>query len=169
MSDAIARLKVLSAGIVSLILTLGIARFAYTPMLPLMQQQAGLGIAEGGWLASINYVGYLCGAIIASLISDLVLKDRLYRLGLVFAVLSTVVMGMTDHLWVWAASRFVAGLSSAAGLLFGSGLILNWLIRHDHRSELAFTLPGWVPESWSAPPWWSFSADGSTGMNSGGS
>ncbi|MET0028065.1 MAG: YbfB/YjiJ family MFS transporter [Candidatus Thiodiazotropha sp.] len=142
MSDAIARLKVLSAGIVSLILTLGIARFAYTPMLPLMQQQAGLGIAEGGWLASINYAGYLCGAIIASLISDLVLKDRLYRLGLVFAVLSTVVMGMTDHLWVWAASRFVAGLSSAAGLLFGSGLILNWLIRHDHRSELGIHFAG---------------------------
>ncbi len=142
MSDAIARLKVLSAGIVSLILTLGIARFAYTPMLPLMQQQAGLGIAEGGWLASINYVGYLCGAIIASLISDLVLKDRLYRLGLVFAVLSTVVMGMTDQLWVWAASRFVAGLSSAAGLLFGSGLILNWLIRHDHRSELGIHFAG---------------------------
>ncbi|MET0064884.1 MAG: YbfB/YjiJ family MFS transporter [Candidatus Thiodiazotropha sp.] len=142
MSDSIARFKVLSAGIVSLILTLGIARFAYTPMLPLMQQQAGLGIEEGGWLASVNYVGYLCGAIVASLISDLVLKDRLYRLGLVLAVLSTMLMGMTDHLWVWAVSRFVAGLTSAAGLLFGSGLILNWLIRHDHRSELGIHFAG---------------------------
>ena len=42
MSTQIDRIKVLSAGICSLILVLGIARFAYTPMLPLMQQQAGL-------------------------------------------------------------------------------------------------------------------------------
>ncbi|MCS5558596.1 MAG: YbfB/YjiJ family MFS transporter, partial [Oceanospirillaceae bacterium] len=54
----IQRFKVLSAGIASLILMLGIARFAYTPMLPLMQTQAGLGIAEGGWLAAFNYLGY---------------------------------------------------------------------------------------------------------------
>ena len=43
------RVKVLSAGIASLILMIGIARFAYTPMLPLMQQQADLGVAQGQW------------------------------------------------------------------------------------------------------------------------
>lgn len=59
-----ARLKVLSAGIFSLLLTLGVARFAYTPLLPLMQQQAGLGVAQAGWLAAINYAGYLSGALL---------------------------------------------------------------------------------------------------------
>jgi len=142
MSDSFARFRVLTAGILSLILTLGIARFAYTPLLPLMQQQAGLGISEGGWLAAINYMGYLSGAIIASLINDLVLKDRLFRLGLVVAVLSTVGMGLTDDLWLWASLRFIAGLSSAAGLLLGSGLIMNWLIRHDYRSELGIHFSG---------------------------
>ena len=129
------RLKVLSAGIISLVLMLGIARFAYTPLLPLMQQQAGLGIAEGGWLAAINYMGYLSGAIIASLISDIVLKDRLYRVGVILALVTTVGMALSENLWLWAAMRFFAGLSSAAGLLLGSGLILHWLIRHDHRSD----------------------------------
>ena len=142
MSKQTERLKVLSAGILSLILTLGIARFAYTPLLPIMQQQAGLGISEAGWLAAINYMGYLCGAITASLISDLVLKDRLYRLGLVVALLTTIGMGLTENIWIWSALRFFAGLSSAAGLLLGSGLILNWLIRHDHRSELGIHFSG---------------------------
>jgi len=136
------RFKVLSAGVISLVLMLGIARFAYTPLLPLMQQQAGLGIAEGGWLAAINYMGYLSGAIIASLISNVMLKDRLYRLGLVLALVTTIGMGLTDNLWLWATLRFVAGLSSAAGLLLGSGLILHWLIRHDHRSELGIHFGG---------------------------
>ena len=142
MSTQAERLKVLTAGIISLVLMLGIARFAYTPLLPLMQQQAGLGVSEGGWLAAINYVGYLSGAILASLISNLQIKDRLYRIGLVIAVLSTVIMGLTDNLWLWAFSRFIAGLSSAAGLLLGSGLIMNWLIRHGHRSELGIHFGG---------------------------
>lgn len=136
------RLKVLSAGILSLILMLGIARFSYTPLLPLMQQQAGLRISAGGWLAAINYLGYFSGALIASLISDLVLKDRLYRIGLIVAVVTTAGMGLTENAWLWAILRFFAGLSSAAGLLLGSGLILNWLIRHDFRSELGIHFGG---------------------------
>ena len=58
MSDQRARIKVLSSGIFSLVLVLGVARFSYTPLLPLMQQQAGLGVAAAGWLAAINYAGY---------------------------------------------------------------------------------------------------------------
>ena len=136
------RIKVLCAGVFSLILVLGVARFAYTPLLPLMQRQAGLGVAEAGWLAAINYAGYLSGALLAAMISDLVLKDRLYRIGMFVAVVSTVMMGLSTDSTVWAVSRFVAGLSSAAGMLFGTGLILNWLIRHDHRSELGIHFAG---------------------------
>ena len=142
MDDQRERLKVLSAGIFSLLLALGVARFAYTPLLPLMQQQAGLGIADAGWLAAINYGGYLSGAVIASLISDLVLKDRLYRVGMLLAIASTLLMGMTNDVTIWALSRFVAGLSSAAAMLLGTGLILNWLIRHQHRSELGIHFAG---------------------------
>jgi predicted MFS family arabinose efflux permease len=142
MSSTVTRLKVLSAGIFSLILTLGVARFAYTPLLPLMQQQAGLGVAEAGWLAAINYAGYLSGALIASRISSLVLKDRLYRIGMVLAIVSTLVMGLSTNVVVWALSRYVAGLTSAAGMLLGTGLIMNWLIRHNHRSELGIHFAG---------------------------
>jgi len=142
MNDQTTRLKVLSAGIFSLLLTLGVARFAYTPLLPLMQQQAGLGVAQAGWLAAINYAGYLSGALIASQISSLVLKDRLYRIGMVLAILSTLVMALTTNVWLWALSRYVAGLTSSAGMLLGTGLILNWLIRHHHRSELGIHFAG---------------------------
>ena len=142
MDEQIQRLKVLGAGIFSLVLALGVARFAYTPLLPLMQAQAGLGLAEGGWLAAINYAGYLSGALIAASISNLILKDRLFRVGMVMAVLTTVMMGLSTDFWVWAVSRYLAGLSSAAAMLLGTGLILNWLIRHNHRSELGIHFAG---------------------------
>jgi len=136
------RLKVLFAGIASLILMIGIARFAYTPMLPLMQQQAGLGIAQGGWLAAFNYAGYFCGALIAANISDLAKKDRLYRLGLLVAIVTTAGLGFTLNFWLWGLLRFLSGLSSAAGLLLGSGLVMHWLLRHQLRSELGIHFIG---------------------------
>lgn len=46
-----ARWRVIVAGICALILTVGLARFAYTPMLPIMREQAGLTHWAAGWLA----------------------------------------------------------------------------------------------------------------------
>lgn len=142
MTEQKQRLRVLSAGIFSLILAMGVGRFAYTPLLPIMQQQAGLSLAAGGWLAAINYLGYLSGALLAASISDLVLKDKLYRIGMVVAIISTALMGIAPNVYLWAFSRFIAGLSSAAAMLLGTGLILNWLIRHNHRSELGIHFMG---------------------------
>lgn len=142
MQHSIERYKVLGAGILSLILTMGIARFAYTPLLPIMQSQTWLDDANGGWLATNNYLGYLLGAVIAMSVSDLRLKDSLYRAGLVIAVITTAGMAFTESMLLWSVLRFFAGLSSAAGLLLGSGLIMNWLMRHNMRSELGIHFSG---------------------------
>lgn len=136
------RIRVLIAGVCGLTLMLGVARFAYTPLLPIMQAEAGLGVDEGAWLASINYLGYLSGVLIASLISDMQLKDRLYRIGILVAIVTTVGMALTTDWRLWGVLRYFAGLSSAAGLMLGSGLVLNWLMRHHFRSELGIHFAG---------------------------
>lgn len=131
-----ARVPVLLAGIASLLLTVGVARFAYTPLLPIMLEQTDLTLSWGGWLAAFNYCGYLCGALIAARIRDLRTKDRLYRLYLILAVLTTQMMAWTENPYLWILSRFVAGISASGGMLLASALILNWLLRHSFRSEL---------------------------------
>lgn len=136
------RFKVLSSGIFCLILTMSIARFSYTPMIPIMFEQAGLTNVLAGWLATINYLGYMLGALTATLVGNLVVKDRIYRLGLLLAIMTTIMMGLSDNPWVWGVSRFVAGFSTAAGLLIGAGLMLNWLIRNHHRSEMGIHFSG---------------------------
>jgi len=134
--------KVIFAGICAIILTIGIARFAYTPLLPVMREHAGLSGVAAGWLASINFVGYLGGALVASRIPTLHQKYVLYRAGLITAVLSTIAMGLTDNLWTWLVLRLLAGWASTAGMLLSTGIVLNWLIRQGHRAELGVHFSG---------------------------
>jgi hypothetical protein len=54
------------AGIVSLAVAMGIGRFAFTPLLPLMLRDGVIDIATGTDWAVANYVGYLLGALSAS-------------------------------------------------------------------------------------------------------
>ncbi|QFU00260.1 Major Facilitator Superfamily protein [Halomonas sp. THAF5a] len=136
------RLRVLLAGLFSQLLCVGVARFAYTPLLPVMQQQTWLSDAQGGWLAALNYAGYMLGALIAASIGSLRLKDRLYRLTLVLALLSTAGMALADSFWLWATMRLIAGFSSSGAMLLASGLILHWLISHRQRGELGIHFAG---------------------------
>ena len=57
-------------GLLALASAMGIGRFSLTPILPLMQQDAGLSFALGGWLATANYVGYLAGALICIVLAS---------------------------------------------------------------------------------------------------
>lgn len=136
------RYFVLLAGFFSQLLCLGVARFAYTPLLPLMQQDNVLNDASGGYLAAVNYLGYMAGALLAASLNSLQLKDRLYRLGLVLAVLSTIGMVLTENVYIWALLRFIAGLSSAGSMLIASGLILHWLLSQKQRAELGIHFAG---------------------------
>ncbi|RTE64411.1 YbfB/YjiJ family MFS transporter [Amphritea opalescens] len=135
-------LKVLGSGLLGLILTIGIARFCYTTLLPVMQSEAGLSDLAGGYLATINYIGYMCGAVLAATVGNLKTKDRLYRAGLITAVITTLGMAFTDNIWLWGVLRFFSGLSSASGMLISAGLIMNWLLRHGHRPELGIHYAG---------------------------
>lgn len=58
----------LIGGILSLIIAMGIGRFAYTPILPHMQNDLSFSNAFAGYLATSNYAGYLFGALLAGAI-----------------------------------------------------------------------------------------------------
>ncbi len=108
---------------VTLAVVLGIGRFAFTPLLPLMLHGSALGqpqidIQHGGWLASFNYAGYFVGAVTCAALR--VEPARMVRAGLVATVLLTLAMGVTSQFWVWAAVRFVAGAASAWTFVFAS-------------------------------------------------
>ncbi|WP_275100191.1 YbfB/YjiJ family MFS transporter [Sedimenticola hydrogenitrophicus] len=122
-------LQILVGGISSLILTMGIARFTYTPALPRMQEALGLGDAAAGLLAAMNFAGYLSGALLASSLSNSRLRERLFRAGLILAVLCNALLPLSESMPVWSLLRYLSGLSSAAGMVLGTSLVLEHLTR----------------------------------------
>lgn len=110
MTNPFLRVPLPVAGLLALAVAMGIGRFAFTPILPLMQADAGLTLAQGGWLASANYLGYLVGALTIARITWS--AETLLRAGLWLVVATTTLMGVDSSWSGWLLWRFLAGLAS---------------------------------------------------------
>ncbi|WP_296591333.1 YbfB/YjiJ family MFS transporter [Methylophaga sp.] len=136
------RHQVILAGICALILTVGIARFAYTPFLPIMLNETSLDTLSGGWLATFNYIGYLSGVVLISFLTSLKTKFLFYRINLILAVLSTVLMAVTTDIVLWSILRFIGGLTSTAGIILAAGFVMGWLKQNGFKSALGIHFSG---------------------------
>lgn len=117
------------AGLIALAIAMGIGRFAFTPMLPLMIRAGSADVAAGGWLAAANYAGYLLGALTTARLPFA--PQRVGLLALALIVASTAAMGWTASLPAWLLLRFVAGVASAWALVSTSVWCLAWLSRFE--------------------------------------
>jgi hypothetical protein len=111
----------------ALAVAMGIGRFAFTPLLPLMLRDGSLGPSAGAWLAASNYLGYLAGALTASRLG--LSLPMLMRASLASIVMATAAMGAFDGLAAWITLRFVAGVASAYTLVATSAWALQHLTR----------------------------------------
>jgi len=82
-----------TVGLASLAAAMGIGRFAFTPIFPLMQETLGVTLADGARLAAANYAGYLLGACLRFLLTHRAGTSA--RWGLLAVALSTLAMGLT--------------------------------------------------------------------------
>ena len=103
--------RIAVAGLLALAIAMGVGRFAFTPLLPMMVQDAGLTVASGGWLASANYVGYLAGALVAMFVRTR--AGTAVRLGLLVIAMATAAMGLEHQFAAWTGLRFLAGVANA--------------------------------------------------------
>jgi MFS family permease len=100
-----------ACGCAALAMAMGVGRFAFTPILPMMQDQFGTSVAEGGWLAAAHYGAYLLGALCAFRVA--VSQRFAIRAGLVAIAIGTLGMALTGNLAAWLVLRALPGFASA--------------------------------------------------------
>lgn len=116
---------------------MGVGRFVYTPILPLMHAQAGLTAGAGAHLATANYVGYLAGALAGTVLPRLTRSAAVLRGSLALLVVSLAAMPLTHATAVWLVLRLVAGTVSATVFVIAVSALLGRLRAHPAH------LPGW--------------------------
>src|SRR5215211_3741949 len=89
---------------------MGIGRFAYTPILPLMTTQAAITPALAGQLATASYAGYLAGALAGTASTRLTRSMLTWRTSLVVLVATLAAMPFASNAVEWVALRTVARL-----------------------------------------------------------
>jgi MFS family permease len=136
-SHTAGRWAIAFAGAVSLAVAMGIGRFAFTPLLPMMLHDGVIDLHGASWLASANYLGYLAGALLCTFQPWIwarlprlppINAPKLVRGGLVATGLLT--LGMAVPLSAsWPLLRFAAGVASAVVFVYTSGWCLAQLAR----------------------------------------
>ncbi len=140
------------AGMVSLGVAMGIGRFAFTPLLPMMLNDGVIDLPAASWLASANYVGYLMGALLCMVQPWLWARfprlpslafTQLMRGGLLSTGVLTIAMAWTD-MPAWPLLRFLAGVTSGVVFVFTSGWCLSQLARlgFPHMGGFIYMGPG---------------------------
>ncbi|MGA3675399.1 YbfB/YjiJ family MFS transporter [Lysinibacillus agricola] len=131
----------LIGGILALVIAMSIGRFAYTVILPYMQDTFAFSRATAGFLATSNYLGYLVGALIAGRLQIGDKRIPFLQIALVISILTTAMMGFTDVIIAWYALRFMSGVMSAFIFVAAASLVLDQLAGNGkaHLSGLFYS------------------------------
>lgn len=91
---------------------MGVGRFVYTPLLPIMVDAHRIDANAGAVIATANYAGYLLGAILLTRWPELNTRT-IFRLSAALLIASELLMAVPAPTIVPAALRLTAGVTSA--------------------------------------------------------
>lgn len=126
------------AGIAAVALAIGVARFALTPVAPLMLAGGALpGIGALARMAMANYLGNLTGTVLCVTVIPRAAQLRALRVASVTIVLATAAMGVPTAGQSWLLLRAVAGIAGAVVFVCGSSIVIGGLDPRDAAAGTA--------------------------------
>ena len=133
--------NILIAGIFALIIGVGVARFAFTSLLPSMLENH-LSITSAGIMASFNFIGYLSGAIFSIFLKTIERKVFFFKIGLFLSIITTFILAFTSSELLWIISRIIAGFGSAMLLIVAGSLVMLKLDLKDKTKAMGIHFSG---------------------------
>lgn len=113
------------AGALAMACLMGFGRFSYTPILPGMMADLHLSAGDAGTIAAANFAGYLLGAVGATGRWAAGRERSVALTALLATGLLLAAMAFASSLPVFMVIRFLAGIASAFGMVFTTGIILG--------------------------------------------
>ena len=134
--------RVALSAFLSLVVAMGIGRFAFTPQVPLMIHDGQLTLASASLVAALNYLGYLAGSFDAMRAQRRV-EWRL-QLGVWGAVALTLLSACISGPWLHAVVRFLIGVASGWAMVLVAAWSNEQLLHHGRPglSAAVFAGPG---------------------------
>lgn len=123
-----------AAGAVLLLVTHGLGRFIYTPLLPYLVDDGLMTAGQGAAVATWNYLGYLLGALLAIRWHTIRHIRRLLPASLGVHLLTTVAMTQMDDLAAMSAARLLNGIANGVVFVQVPALILEWLVLRNRAT-----------------------------------
>ncbi|WP_298737946.1 YbfB/YjiJ family MFS transporter [uncultured Psychrobacter sp.] len=148
-------------GLYCLAVVMGYGRFLFTATLPDIMSELSLSTTIAGWLASVNYMGYFIGSLIAMFVPHR-LTWRALILGTLLSIITTLLLFLPNlPLSLWYVIRLFAGIASGIGMILGSSFVIQSFSTHK-RSLLSTVHYAGIGVGISASAiltWWLLSLD----------
>lgn len=129
----------ITGGFLALVIAMGVGRFADTLLLQAMQNQFGFSDEIAGLIASVNYLGYLLGALLCFKNMRVETTLRVFRISLLLSVVTTAWMGFVTQAVPWTIFRLASGMASAGIFIIGSSIVMSSLCIYPGISPIIKT------------------------------
>ncbi|HJV51772.1 MAG TPA: YbfB/YjiJ family MFS transporter [Noviherbaspirillum sp.] len=133
------------AGLCALLIGIGLGRFSYVALLPLMIDAHWAAPGGAAQIAAANLIGYLLGALVAHRLALMLGTARVVRVAMVAILLSFIACAFNFGLaWFWGW-RFVAGISGALLMILAAPYLLSQLpvAQRGKAAGIMFSGVGW--------------------------
>lgn len=121
---------------------IGLIRYAYSPLVPVMIKDKWLTDAQVGYIGMIGFVGSLLGAVLTLWLSSRISRGWLCRVMLILGFLSVAFNAVDLGIWWIAGCRLVAGIAAVSGMILAPNLCTDGIKESLQGRVLGFTFAG---------------------------
>ncbi|MGJ3265665.1 MAG: YbfB/YjiJ family MFS transporter [Salinarimonas sp.] len=110
--------------LLAVVVGIGFARFAYTPLLPLLVERGWVSAPQGAFAGAANLAGYLVGALAAQALAARRQRGAILNAALVLASLSLAACAAPWGAAWLSVFRFLAGVAGGLIMVLGPSAVL---------------------------------------------